>query len=254
MRIPAFFAFVLFGPALCAQLTEHPQTIEPGKILVRMDGLTLGLDRSPAPAAENKYTAVGVASTVVSAGLTSSVDVQVGFQLFLRETYEFKGARTSHSGLGDLSFRTKWTFWRDDRIGAAAAVIPYVKVPTNTGGVGNKSVEGGFILPWEMAVGAGFRAGAMFQWDVVRNDADNGYDSRWLTTGFVQRNLTNALAFYGEGTLRVASTGLSDWAATIGAGVLWNVTKRLQLDYELTRGLNGDATDWLHVWRVNWEW
>ncbi len=243
------------GSCGTAQVTETPVTVAPGNLLVRMDGVTLGFDRDRAPAAGNRYTAVGVAGTVVSAGLTSSVDVQVGFQLFLRQTYETAGgARTSRSGLGDLQFRTKWTFWRDDSSGAAAAVIPYVKVPSNSGGVGNRAVEGGLMVPWAMNVGGGARAGAMLRWDVVRNDANNGYDARWLATGFIQRNLTKAIGFYGETTLAVASTGLADWRGSLGAGLLWSLTKNLQLDYELTRGLNRSATDWVHILRLNWLW
>lgn len=239
---------------MTAQVTETPETVAPGSLLVRMDGVTLGFDRDRAPAAGNVYTAVGVAGTVVSAGLTSSLDVQIGFQLFLHRTYQDGGVRTSRSGLGDLQFRTKWTFWRDDRIGAAAAVIPYVKVPSNTGGVGNPAVEGGLMVPWAMNVVGGVRAGAMLRWDVVRNDADNGYDARWLATGFFQRNLTRSIGVYGETTLAVASTGLADWRGALGAGLLLSLTKSLQLDYELTRGLNRNATDWVHILRLNWLW
>lgn len=233
-----------------AQITESPETVKPGEFLLEMDGVTLNFDRE----AGSRYRAVGLASTIVTAGLTRSVDLQVGFNLFLHQTYESGGARQSHSGLGDLALRTKWTFWRDDRAGAAAAVIPYVKLPTNTGGVGNKSLEGGLIVPWAMNVPGGFGAGAMLQWDVVRNHADNGYDSRWSGSAFLHRELTRMIVVYGETAFAVASTGLADWTATLGGGVLCNVTKRLQLDYELSRGLNRHATDWQHVWRVNWAW
>jgi hypothetical protein len=237
-----------------AQVTDDPDTIPPGKVLVKMDGLTLSLDHQPAGAAGNTYKAVGVASTLVSFGLTRSLDAQVGFQLYSRQEFTTAGNHTSHSGLGDLAFRTKWTFWRDDAAGAAAAIIPYVKVPSNTGGVGNRAVEGGLILPWKMSIAGALSAGAMLQWDFVRNDDDNGYDSRWFASGFVQRNLTGSLAIYGEGSLAMTSTGWSKWQASIGAGVLWNVTRRLQLDYEITRGLNDRTLDWVHVWRATWEW
>ncbi len=246
------FCVALTAGRLCAQMTETPHTVAPGKLLVEIDGLSLSFDR--ADAAGNKYTAVGVASTIVTAGLTDAVDLQVGADLFLKQTYEFRGTRDSRSGLGDLYFRAKWTFWRDDKLGAAVAFLPYVKVPANTGGVGNDSVEGGFIVPWEMKTAAGFTTGAMFQWDHVRNHDNNGYDAHWHVTGYAQRNLTKLLGIYGEAAMSAASTGLSDWAGTIGAGVLLQVTKSVQLDYELQRGLNRRATDWTHVLRVNWEW
>ncbi len=234
-----------------AQITEFPQTVAPGKVLMEIDGIGLSYDR--ADAAGNKYTAVVVGSTFITAGLTDSVDLQVGAELFLRQSYTLAGVKDRRSGLGDLYFRTKWTFWRNEAMGAALAVIPYVKVPSNTGGVGNDSVEGGFIVPWSMKQGE-VTTGAMFQWDHVRNDDDAGYDAHWHVTGYAQRDLTKVIGVYAEATFSAASTGLSHWAGTIGGGITYQITKSLWLDYELQRGLNSRATDWQHVLRVNWEW
>jgi hypothetical protein len=249
----AWIGAVVWLPiSLPAQITETPHTVAPGRVLVEMDGLRLAYDR--ADAAGNKVTAVGVATTFVTAGLTPAVDVQAGVELFLRRTVEVRGLRDSRAGIGDLYFRTKWTFWRDPGQGAAMAVIPYVKIPSNSAGLGNDSVEGGVILPWEMKTGQGFTAGAMLQWDIVRNDDRNGYDSHWHLTGVGRQDITQSLAVYAEGVFSMYSTGFSKWEGSLGAGLLLHVTKHVELDYELMRGLNRRATDWLHVWRVNWEW
>lgn len=244
---------VLLGAVtpVVAQVTESPYTIEPGKLRIEMDGLRLSFDR--ADPAGNKHEAVGVAETIFSVGLTQTIDLQVGANLFLHESFELGGQRSSRSGIGDVSFRTKWTFWRDDQRGAAA-VIPYVKIPTNSGGVGNDAVEGGLIFPFELKLAAGITAGAMFQWDVTRNDADDGYDSRWLLSSVVQRQLTESIAFYGEAIVEAASTGLSHWAGQVGVGSVWSLTKSLQADVEVLRGLGRRATDWTYVARLNWDW
>lgn len=235
-----------------AQVTESPITVAPGRVLVRIDGLKLTFDR--ADAAGNTYDAIGVASTTLRAGLTRDVDLQVGLDFFIKETAEFRGRRDSSSGLGDVSLRTKWTFWRDEKAGAAAAVMPYVRLPSSSGGVGSKAVEGGVIVPWAMETGAGFKAGAMAQWDVVRNDADNGYDARWFFSGYAVRDLTRTWAVYGEATAEFFSTGFSNSAATMGAGALWRFAQHLVFDYEIQRGLNSRAPAWTHIWRANWEW
>lgn len=244
--------FAVAALALRGQVTETPQTVAPGKVLIEMDGLKLSYDR--ADAAGNKHTVMGVASTIVTAGLTSSVDLQVGFELFLRRKFESAGWSDSRSGFGDLSFRTKWTFWRDEASASALAVMPYVKVPTNTDDVGSEAIEGGIMFPWAMGVGRDLTAGAMFRWDMVRNPDDNGYDALWTTTGFVQRKLTGSFGVYAEAMISASSTGLSHWASSVGVGALWNLTKFLQFDYELQRGLGRRSTDWTHVFRVNWEW
>jgi hypothetical protein len=252
LAILAGFACAQALPRLAAQVTESPFTVAPGSLRVEMDGLRLSLDREDRSGAT--YNALAVASTFVTAGLAEAVDVQIGADLFLRERVEYRGSRDSSSGLGDLSMRMKWTVWRDARLGAALAVMPYVKLPSGSGAVGTDAVEGGVIVPWAAGLPGGVVSGAMFRWDVVRNDAENGYDSRWLATGYLQRHLTGALAVYGEATLQAASTGASNTAGTLGVGALLQVTRRLQLDYELQRGLNRRASEWTHVLRVNWDW
>ncbi len=249
--LPALLLWLGAAVSLPAQLTESPQPIGPGSVLFEIDGLRLGFDRN-APEG-HKYEAIAIASTVVSLGLTENIDLQIGADVFLRERIEANGSHTSHSGLGDLSFRTKWRFWQGES-GGAAAIIPYARVPTGTGGVGSESVEGGFILPWETSLPAGVLAGTMLQWDVVRNPDDNGYDSRWLLSGYLHRSLTSTLGAYAEAALEAASTGGSDTSGSLGIGAVWMLSPRLALDYELMRGLNRAATDWTHTLRLNWSW
>jgi hypothetical protein len=177
----------LLAGTLRAQVTEVPQTIEPGKFLLRMDAVTVGINRDKLEPA--KYTALGLASSILSIGMTRDVDVQIGRSSFSAETYQYRGGSSTRSGWGDTAFRTKWTFWRNDAAGEALAVIPYVKIPSNVSGIGNNHVEGGFIVPWSKVLGAGSSAGAMAQWDILRNDLNNGYDSRWFVSAFVRQHV-----------------------------------------------------------------
>lgn len=250
----ALLLFAAFSAArLAAQITEYPQTVAPGKVLIEVDGLRLAFDR--ADAAGNRYEAIGVASTYVSAGLTDSLDVQLGADLFVRETYEVFGSRDTRSGVGDLYFRLKWTFWRDDARGMALAVIPYASVPSGSSTIGSDAVTGGFIIPFSMKVAGGAAtAGAMFVWDHVRNDDGNGYDANWSVSGYVMRELTGALSVYAETEFAVSSTGFSDRTGRVGVGAQLQFSEHLTFDYELLRGLDRNATDWEHVFRVYWEW
>ena len=235
---------------LRAQVTEVPQAIEPGNFFLRMDAVTVGINHDKlAPA---QYTALGLASSILSIGMARDVDVQIGAQFFIRETYQYRGARNTRSGWGDTSFRTKWTFWRDDAAGEALAVIPYVKIPSRVSGIGNNHVEGGFIVPWSKALGPGSAAGAMFQWDVLRNDANNGYDSRWFASGFVRQHIGGGLGAYAETTVELSSASSSSFAGTLGGGLTFDFSKGFQLDYGLSRGLGGRATDWINVLRLRW--
>lgn len=252
MKLVHFLALLAVAAVpLAAQVTETPDTIAPGKFFVRMDAISLGVNRDKTE--PSTFTALALATTIVSTGITQNVDAQVGLQFFARQTYQYRGTRTTHSGLGDVTLRAKWTYLRNDKIGAAAAVIPFVKVPTSTGGVGNDHVEGGIILPWAMSLGTGTVLGAMAEWDLLRNDANNGYDSRWFTSAFLRQHLVGPWGVYGEATLGASSASTSDFVGSLGGGVTWDFSKTFQLDYGLSKGLGNRATDWQHALRVRWE-
>lgn len=254
MRKPHLWTFLVLAiatsPGLRAQVTETPQTIQPGKFFLRMDAVTVGISRDKLEPA--KYTALGLASSILSVGMTQNVDVQIGAQFFVRETYQYRGARSTHSGWGDTSFRTKWAFWHDDQLGQSAAVIPYVKLPSKTSGIGNNHVEGGIIFPWSMQLGTGSEAGAMAAWDILRNDANDGYDSRWYASGFARQHIFGGLGAYAEATLSISSASSSSFVGGLGAGATFDFSKSFQLDYSLSRGLGGRATDWINVLRLRW--
>jgi hypothetical protein len=237
---------------LQAQFAETPITVEPGRFLAEIDGIRFAVDQ-PAGGGP-KVTALAVASTLLTAGLTPRVDIQIGADFYVRRTIELKGFSDSRSGVGDVYFRTKWNFWRDASTGGAAAIIPYVIVPTANSLVGSKAMRGGVIVPWEIKPSEGFTAGANFAWDLVRNDADNGYDSQFALNAIARQDITKSLALYAESALTATSAGMSLWEGRAGAGVLLEVTRNIQLDYEIVRGLNRRATDWEHVLRVNWGW
>ncbi|HYP17970.1 MAG TPA: transporter [Opitutus sp.] len=240
------------APLLSGQVTESPETVKPGKFLLEMDGLSLTFDRDRS--AGERFEAIGIASALIMTGITDDLDVQVGLDCFRRETYVSSGTRDSRSGLGDLTLRAKYTVWRARDGGAAAAVIPYVKAPTSNGGLGNDAVEGGLIVPWSTQTAGGFVPGAMLVCDIVRNDADDGYESQWALTAYVEREVLQGITAYAELIFQTDPGTASRAAGEAGAGARSRLGEHIELDYQILRGLNGRASDWTHVLRVNWEW
>jgi len=249
--LPALALALACSLRLGAQVTEVPQTIEPGHFLVRMDAVSAGV--KPDTSAPDQYKALAFGSTIVSGGITDSLDFEVAAQLFIRDTYTVMGANRTQSGIGDVSLRSKWTFWRDPDSHQAAAVIPYIKLPTNSNGVDNHFVEGGVILPWAMDVGAGVKAGAMLEWDELRNVADTRYDSRWYASGVVNWDLAGKVGAYVESTLSVSTAGSSSFAGTAGGGATLAVSNNFRWDVEVSRVLGHGRSQWLEVLRFNWK-
>lgn len=241
----------LFGTlALAAfgQITETTRTVDPKGLLIEVDALSLTLDRE----GPNKYTALGAGSTLVSKGLTSNWDIQVGFNFFITQKIESRSFTDRNTGIGDAYFRTKWRFYEDEESNTSVAVIPYFKVPTNSGGVGNDSVEGGVIVPWESELVGGFSLRTMAKLDVLRNQDDTGYDTFWYASAALGWSLTRFLGLYGEVDLG-KSTGDGGWRGTMGAGATLSVSKGTRWDVAVYRGVSSAAPDWNPVVRVNFE-
>ncbi len=244
------------GPLLCligvttglhAQITESPVTVAPGRFLLRMDALSLTLNHD----AGTKYAANGVASTFVSTGLTANWDVQVGAEVFIDQRFDSGGLNDRRSGIGDVYFRTKWRFYEDPATGTAVALLPFVKLPTGTGGVGKKAMEGGLIVPWKADLVGGVSLTAMAELDFLRNDSDDGYDSFWYASMALHRQVTKAIGFYGEMTLGKSSGG-APGQGKMGGGVTFAVSDNVSWDYALYRGIASGTSDWTHVLRLNW--
>ena len=232
-----------------AQVTESPQTIAPGHFLLKMNVISVAVDQD-APGGGH-YTGVGVARTFVSAGLTSNLDVQVGAQLFLDQKFTSNGLADRSSGLSDIFFRTKYTFFRDEATYTEVAVMPYVKIPTGTDNARSKAWEGGLIVPWATKLVGDVEARAMAEVDYLRNANDNGYDTNWYFSGAVSRDFFKTVGLYGELTASKSSGGLP-WAGMLGGGATVRLSSFFWWDFAVYRGLSHGAAKWNPVARLNW--
>jgi hypothetical protein len=256
MRLPLRLAALLTlvaasAPFLRSQVTETTQTIEPGGLVLRMDAISLGVD--PDTSAPNQYRLLALGTTIVSAGLTDNWDVEFGTQLFLQKTFQTNGSDHTDSGIGDVTFRTKWTFWKDPSSSQAAAFVPYVSIPTGSTAIGTRSVEGGFIVPWSMDIAAGAKAAVMFEWDELRNVADTRYDTRWYASGYLKWELGSTLGAYTEATLSDSTAGSDTATGTFGGGATLSVSKSFIWDLEVSRVLGSGRSAWTEVLRFKWK-
>lgn len=236
---------------LGAQVTESPKTIEPGGVQMRMDAISLGLSQDTA--APNQYKALALGTTIVAAGITDSFDFEVGTQLFLRDTFSTAGNEHTQSGIGDVTLRPKWMFWKDASSGEEAAIVPYVMLPTHSRAVGNDSVEGGVIIPWSRDVAAGLKAEAMVEWDEFRNVSNTRYDTRWYGSAAAQWDLDGRIGAYAETTLSLSTAGSSAYTGTLGAGATLSISRDFQWDFEVSKVLGPGRNAWTEVLRFRWK-
>lgn len=240
----------LAAPA-SAQVTETPQTMDPGSVLMKMDAISFGL--APDTDAPNQYKATLVGNTLFYAGLTSTVDVEAGFQLFVHDSFTLNHNEQTQSGLGSFTIRPKWMFWSDAASGQSAAVMPYIIVPTNQSITGTKSVQGGVIVPYAVTLGAGATAAAMVELDELRNLADTRYDSHLYASGVVKWSLGETVSAYGEATLQGSTGGSETDLGTLGAGATLSLSKNFEWDFEVSKVLGQGRNAWAEVLRFRWK-
>lgn len=238
---------LLGAASVQAQLTEWTTTVKPGHFLLEMDAISVSVDKE----AGQEFTAFAAATTFLTTGLTDNWDLQVGAQFFIAQKFDSGGLTDRRSGVGDFYVRTKWRFYESDTDYTTIALLPYVKIPTNSGGVGNDAVEGGLIVPFSTELAAGFSFAAMGQLDLQRNDAGDGYDSRLFASAQVTKQLMKAIGLYGEAAIGKSTSG-QPWEGTLGAGVTLHVSKETWWDYAIYRGISTGASDWNHVLRFNY--
>ena len=227
-----------------AQYTEVPATVAPGKFLLEADALSLIIDREGL----DKFTAVGAGSILVTTGLTSNWDIQVGAELFISQRYEAGSFTDRKSGIGDVYVRTKYRFYESEYV--SAAILPYAKIPTNTGDVGNDSIEGGVMLPWEVYIFDSLVLNSMVDLSIIRNANDDGYEALVYASSAVSKQITKRLTVYAELDATKSSSTVP-WQSTLGVGAYLTINDALSWDFVMYRGLNRNAPDWNPVVRVN---
>jgi hypothetical protein len=249
LRILALGGMLLLGagPAR-AQLAESPFTVAPGRWLLEMDVLSRETDRSPG----HRYTGWGAGAVLLSTGLREQWDVQVGLELFASEKIETGGVIERYRGRGDLWLRTKWCFFQNPESGMALAVIPYLKFPTNTGGVGNDAIEAGIALPMAFKLAEALETAVTMGFDGLRNAQDDGHEAHGFITAAVMRALSTRLGVYAEVSLARAPGG-APVEMQGGLGLTWVTAKVHNWDFAVYRGLSRGAVDWVQVLRYNIE-
>jgi hypothetical protein len=244
-RAAAGLCFAAATAGLFAQFSEDPHTVAPGKFLLEMDALKLSVKHED----NFKYTALGLATATVTTGITASLDVQVLTQVYLSQQIETAGFTDRRSGIGDIEVRTKWKFY--DEGGTAVAVLPYIKFPTSSDGVGSDAVEGGIIVPWSTQLPTGFTIVAQGELAYLRNPSDTGYDTHVGFAGYVSHPIIGGLGAYAE-AVTDKSAGGEPFVGYMGAGVTLAVGSHASWDYALYKGITDGADDWNTVLRFNY--
>jgi hypothetical protein len=218
--------------------TESPYTVDAGHLQIETDLVAYTHDRQDGVTTRT----LDVAPFNLKAGLTNDTDLQLVYGAFSR--ISTSGRRTeTDSGTGDLLVRLKHNIWGNDGGTTAFAVMPFVKLPTNTLADLNDDVEGGVIVPLAIDIGHGMGLGLMTEIDILKSETGSGYEPAYINSATVSFELTSRLGLYVEAFVERRVESGAETIVTIDGGFTYAVTENLQLDAGANIGATRAADD-----------
>ena len=254
--------------------TDSPVTVDAGRFQLEADFANYTYDRYNALGTNTRVETLLVTPTFLKVGLFENVDFQM-----LVPTYEWirTDARdvavtvtipatgpgstgtitttqtrrevTTVDGYGDMLFRLKINLVGNEGGPFLAAVIPFVKAPTASTGVGNGRVEGGINFPINYSLPLGFTLFAQTRYDFLYNGDNDGYHALFSNNVGAVRAipgiLDGKLSAYGEFASAVSSreSRTDPLVLTADTGLIFQLTPTIAIDVNGFFGLTRGAPD-----------
>ena len=234
--------------------TESAYTVDAGHYQIEMDVFSYAVDRYNAVPGEQRNEALAIAPMNIKAGLLNNVDLQIVVQPYISLREKNVAAREvdERRGFGDVIPRLKVNLWGNDGGTTALAVMPYVKLPTNTDNVGNNSVEGGLIVPLAISLPHEFNMGLMTQFDIARDESGDGHHLEFVNSITFSRGIVGELSAFAEFYSSVSTESDSEWVGTFDFGFTYMLTEDIQLDTGAYVGVTRSADDINPFLGISW--
>ena len=225
--------------------TEGPFTVDAGHVQFEMDLVNYTHDRDTSAGGDTRVSSYSVAPLNLRLGILHNLDLQFIVETWNKVTTEdrLNHATLHQSGFGDITPRFKFNLWGNDGGKTALAIMPFVKIPSNQDHLGNKSVEGGLIIPLAVDLPAGWGMGLMTQLNVVRDTEGGGNHPEFIHSVTFSHDIVGPLAGYAEFFSSVSDEAGSPWVGTVDLGLTYGLTANLQLDAGVNIGVTRSADD-----------
>lgn len=222
--------------------TESPFTIEPERVQLEVSAAQWTREAHTPGRDETRIETWNLSPFNVRLGLTGRTELQIVHDGYIREEVSDRtsGATTTTRGVGDLTLRYKMNFRGNDEGRVGWGAMPYLKLPTAAGELGNDKIEGGLILPFAYEISEEWGFGAMTDLAVVRHADNSGYRTFVLFTATVSRSLGDCLGIFTEITCEVSE---GKPGVTLNTGATYGLSDNLQLDVGANVGVTRAADD-----------
>ena len=204
--------------------TESPYTVDAGHFQFEME---------IANASRDEFSLAELNSKI---GLCAATDLQI-------VTPFYTHVRDGGEGFGDVEIRLKRNLWGNDSRTTALAIMPFVKIPTAHGDLGNDEFEGGLIIPFGFDGPAGWSCAVMAEVDLTADEEGSGHHFTGITSATASHDLTEDTAIFLELVSVLSAESSSAYEAYFNTGMTWAITPTCQFDGGLRTGLTDAATD-----------
>lgn len=221
--------------------TESPFTVDAGHFQIELDLVSYARDRSDDLDTET----IAVTPINVKYGLDDQTDMQFVVAPYIRQTVRDRANRRQDrvDGIGDVTIRLKRNVWGNDGGPSALAVMPFVRVPTSTNGLGADAAEFGLIVPFAFDLTPGVGIGLMTEVDFAREPDGGRYRPAFVNSATISFDLTDRLGLYAELFTERGTEDEERWIVTGDAGITFALGANAQLDAGANIGLSDAADD-----------
>jgi len=173
-------------------------------------------------------------------GVTQNTDLQIGWApRLLHRDKDTDGVLVGKTnGSGDVCLRMKTNLVGNDAGPYALAMLPWVKAPTATSGLGNQCWEYGLTINQELDIGGGWELGSSIFLAMAVTDERERYFEPAFTLALVH-DLTEKLAFYIETYQGWLNDDTRYLQSSFDGGLTYLVTPDLKFDAGMNWFYNG---------------
>ncbi len=183
------------------------------------------------------------ANTNLRIGLCDRADLQLQMPFIIDD-----GAST---GLGDFTVAMKANLWGNDGGDSAAGLYAALSRPTGSHGLSAGAVQATTLAIYQQSfggLGAAINSGAT----IAANDSGNGHHTEIVNSVSVGHSLFGPASGYVEFYTSVPAANSHEWVGTIDTGLLFEVSKNIQLDTGINVGVTHAADDLQVFLGITW--
>jgi hypothetical protein len=254
MRLSLFVAALLAAAAPAAAqeklrdfcpdrpgLGTPPCTLDPGHGAVEVGLVDWTLDRQPG----SRTDTLVLGDTLVRYGLTSNLELQLGWTAFGTQRQRDPFGVSRSSGTGDMRVALRRNLLHPDGSDLSIAVMPYASLPTGGRTIGAGTWGAGMLLPVTYQLPSKVQFDFTGRIEAEPNESRHG---RHLAYGGVF-GLDVPMAKTLTGTFELSVQRSLDPGGhktpVVGAvSLAWLARPSLQLDVGANKGISGGAADW----------